>query len=274
MVPFRGNALELAHAAVRIIQRNHEAIMRTFITGALAVYLLVPAVANAQEPKTDAVEQAATGSRVVYPGLQQPRFKVEAVRFRAIDESGYDWPFSDEIIVVIHVPDYNVQIASKVFGDVDTGESRSFAPNQSCILPIAGQKAGEFNDFRADQGQTWACSASGVPGPIPLFTVEMYEKDDGLLGDCINGLFDFGCVFSTGPVDSSDDLIGHRRYVWYPTLEELVAVLPNVGDSFEESIRLACQYGEHGPWVWQPPRRLFRALVLNRLPDRLRHWVI
>ena len=246
--------------------------MRTLITGALAVYLLVPAAANAQEPNADAVQQAAVGSRVVGPVLRQPRFKVEAVRFRAIDESGYDWPVSDEIIVVIHVPDYNVRIASKVFGDVDAGETRSFASNQSCILPIAGQRAGDY--FRADQGQTWTCSASGAPGPIPLFTVEMYEKDDGFFGECIDGLFDFGCVFSNGPVHSNDDLIGHRRYVWYPTLEELVAVLPNVGNSFEESIRFACQYGEHGPWVchsslyYEPtgPEYEFTWRV-TRLPD-------
>ena len=175
--------------------------MRTLITGALAVYLLVPAAANAQEFKVDTVQQAAVGSRVVVPVLRQPRFKVEAVRFRAIDKSGYDWAGSDEIIVVIHIPAYNVRIASRVFGDVDSGDTRTFAPNQSCILSIAGTRAGEFNDFRADEGKTWTCSANGAPGPIPLFTVEMYEKDDGFFGDCIDGLFDFGCAFSNGPVD-------------------------------------------------------------------------
>jgi hypothetical protein len=114
---------------------------------------------------------------------------------------------------------------------------------------------GTGSAFRADKGETWTCSAIGAPGPIPLFTIEMYEKDDGFFGECIDGLFDFGCVFSNGPVHSNDDLIGHRRHVWYPTLEELVAVLPNVGDSFEESMRFACKYGEFGPWVC--PRGLF-----------------
>jgi hypothetical protein len=227
--------------------------MKTLITGALATVLLVPAAANAQEPKAAAVQQAAVSSRVAPPSLLEPRFKVEAVGFRAIDESGFDLPFSDEIIVVIYVPAYNVRIASKVFGDVDAGETTKFAANQSCILPIAGMTPGTFNDFRADLGQTWTCSAIGAAGPIPLFTVEMYEKDDGIIGDCIDLPFDFGCVFSTGPVDSTDDLIGYRRHVWYPTLEELVAVLPNVGDSFEESMKFSCRHGEFGPRVCNVP---------------------
>ena len=109
--------------------------MKTLITGALAIFLLVPAAANAQEPKVDTVQQAAVSSRVVGPVLRQPRFKVEAVRFRAIDESGNDWPLSDEIIVVIYVPAYNVRIASKVFGDVDAGETRSFAAQPKLHSP-------------------------------------------------------------------------------------------------------------------------------------------
>ena len=70
---------------------------------------------------------------------------------------------------------------SKVFGDVDSGESRSFAPDQSCILPIdrpapSGQRLPLFpND-------TWTCSDAGKSGPFG-FTVVMAEEDSGFFHD-------------------------------------------------------------------------------------------
>src|SRR5262245_5713875 len=77
------------------------------------------------------------------PGVNlRPKFKLEAVGFHCNDETGYDSPWfdpwiSDEVRVGISTP--AATWASPVFQDVDSGESRSFSPDQSCILPLNGQ---------------------------------------------------------------------------------------------------------------------------------------
>jgi hypothetical protein len=246
--------------------------MKTLINGAFAAFLLVPmGAADAQ------AQQAHTPTRLAAPGIDrvivdtQPsvlRFKVEALRFKAIDESGYDWPWSDEIIVVIRIPEQNVLIASKIFDNVDTGETKTIPANQSCILPIAGVSPNSGNVFRGDQGMTWTCSGRGAAGPFS-FTVEMFEKDDGFFHDCVFH-WPLGCEFSSGPTSGSDDLIGRRTLVF--PLEELAAAMPNVGDTFEEGIRLGgpcgnfdgiCAAGWPAP---TGPEYEFRWR-LTRLPD-------
>jgi hypothetical protein len=77
------------------------------------------------------------------PGNLRPKFKVEAVGFHCNDETGYDSPWfdpwiSDEVRVGISTP--AATTISVVFTDVDSGETRSFAPDESCILPIDGSR--------------------------------------------------------------------------------------------------------------------------------------
>ena len=56
--------------------------MRPLITGAVGVCLLLSTEAGAQV---------------------EPRFKLEALSFKAIHETGRNWPGSDEVYVTIHV---------------------------------------------------------------------------------------------------------------------------------------------------------------------------
>ena len=163
-----------------------------------------------------------------------PKYKVEALEFHCNDETGYDEPWyapwtSDEVQVGIRAP--ATLMKSKVFGDVDSGESRSFAPDQSCILPIdrpipSGHRVALFpND-------TWTCSNAGRSGPFS-FTVVMAEEDSGFFLD-----FPWGGNFTSedylpGP---DDDLIGLRVVEF--TAAELAAAMPNVGDTFDETIKL------------------------------------
>ena len=211
--------------------------MKTFIAGTVGACLLLPISVGAQ---AQPVPHVLNG---------EPRYKVEAIRVRAIDELGYDYPFSDEILVIIRVPAQNVIIVSKIFEDFDTGEKKDFPPNKSCILPIAGLNPTNFRILRGDDGATWTCSADGIRGGF-AFTVEMYEKDDGFFG--IRGFFENclyhfppACRFSDAPPDAVDDLIGRPRTLVFPP-EEFEAVMPNVGDTFEESIKLGCHYNEYG----------------------------
>jgi hypothetical protein len=246
--------------------------MKTLMTGALVVYLLVPIGASAQVPQADAPPRVASpvavDRRVVDTRLSPRRFKVEAVRIRALDESGYDFIGADEVIAIIRIPAHNVLIASKVFDNVDTGETKRFPRNQNCILPIAGLTANNPNIFRGDKGETWTCSAGGTPGPF-AFTVEMYEKDDGAFHDCVFK-WPLGCEFSDGPTSGSDDLVGRRTLVF--SLQDLEAVMPNVGDWFEETIRLGGPCGNYqgicGFGLFSPtgPEYEFTWL-LTRLPD-------
>jgi len=127
---------------------------------------------------------------------------------------------------------------SKAFEDVDNGESRSFAPGESCILPFDGQSIDGV--FVAPQ-ETWTCSEAGTPGPIS-FTVVMAEEDSGFFHDCLSGqappilecAADFHRPYDLP--DWNDDLIGRHTVEF--TAEELAFAMPNVGDYIEPVITL------------------------------------
>jgi hypothetical protein len=164
-----------------------------------------------------------------------PLYKVEAVRFHCNDETGYDEPWfapwtSDEVRVGISTP--AATTISTVFTDVDSGETRNFTPEQSCIYPIQGQSSSGDNVFTASE--SWTCSNAGSPGPIS-FTVVMAEEDSGFFHDCLS---DFpGCTFSRTEVpDQNDELIGRHTVEFTP--EQLAFALPNVGDFIEPVITL------------------------------------
>lgn len=146
--------------------------MKTFIIGIVGACLLLPIIgAGAQTQPPD-----------VTPGALA-RFKVEAVSFHAIDETGwFDWTGSDEVYVAIHVPDRKITTYSKTFRGVDSGEQRDIPSDQNCILPIAGVTGPatlSATGGRSDPsvpGDRWSCSSDGAPGPIS-FTVWLYEQD-------------------------------------------------------------------------------------------------
>jgi hypothetical protein len=183
----------------------------------------------------------------------EPRYKIEAVSFHCHNETGINWPGSDEIVVVIDTcpDDVNcVTTFSKIFGDVDSSETREFEPDESCILPIGDATYSAYGGYFRDQAllafaDSWSCSGAGVPGPFG-FTVSMYDDDSGFFHDCFSGASDSfdDCIYSPDfgpdhpnlPVDSNDDLIDRRMILF--TAEELAAALPNVNDTVERTIRL------------------------------------
>jgi hypothetical protein len=179
--------------------------LKTFITGTVSAFLLLPIIgAGAQAQPAN-----------VTPGALA-RFKLEAVSFHAHAETGWsNWPGSDEIYVNIHVPARQVATQSQVFEDVDAGHTKNFPSDQSCILPIAGV-SGPTTFSAYNPGHRWSCSNDGAPGPFS-FTVSMYEKDPG-------GLFSHGIVpgMELGGITQFDDYIG-RQTVQY-SMEELTAL--------------------------------------------------
>jgi hypothetical protein len=197
--------------------------MKTVIGGALGTYLLLGAVAHAQPAHNPP------------SGLNpEPRFKLEALRFKALNETGLDfWPFSDEVYVSIHVPTHKVATLSKIYNDVDAGETNHFPLDQSCILPIADLSAP--TTLHGENGETWRCAAGGAPGPFS-FTVVFREKDPCNWGPW--SCFEHGVPVPEGdeppPINGADDLIGRSEVVY--SMQELIAL--QVGQVLEESIWL------------------------------------
>jgi hypothetical protein len=197
--------------------------MKTVISGALGAYLLLGAVAQAQPAHNPPI------------GLNpEPRFKLEALSFKALNETGDDWPFSDEVYVTIWVPAQKVATRSQIYHNVDAGETKHFPLDQSCILPIANLSGPTL--LKGNRGDTWTCATFGAPGPFS-FTVVLREKDR-----CDHYL-PLGICFDNGilpgeeppPINRVDDLIGRREVVY--SMEELMAL--HVGQVLEESVWLS-----------------------------------
>lgn len=143
-----------------------------------------------------------------------PRFIVRATNLYANNETGPDWPGSDEIYVVLSLwhPDELADSAgfsarTSVFEDFDTGERKSFRETQNCLTAA-------LQDQQGSHGMTsaWHCHPGGDIGPLQ-FTVRLYEEDTW-----------------------EDDLIGERTVQW--SREELAAAMLQVGGGSEESIRI------------------------------------
>ena len=65
-----------------------------------------------------------------------PQFVAEAVSFKAIDESGYDWAGSDEVYAVFSNLNPNFDdLVTSTQDDIDTGETRTFGTDERCIAP-------------------------------------------------------------------------------------------------------------------------------------------
>ena len=198
--------------------------MKRLMTGVLGVCLLLSTEAGAQV---------------------EPRFELSAISFKAIHETGSNWPGSDEVYVTIHVPGH-AATRSKIFNDVDAGETNRFPVNQRCIFPIDGLNGPTL--LEGYRGDTWTCAFGGaaIAGPFFSFTVVLREKD----GPCrlTPPLFCFEPGYSPapgeepGPIDDSDDLIG--RHVVVYSMEELIAL--RRGQVLEESVWLSppCPVGQ------------------------------
>lgn len=185
--------------------------------GFAAIMLTVPATASAQLGTFNTQVNRITGPAQRTPAAR-PRFVVEAVRFRAHDETGPDWGGSDEVYAVFEDRNNGQRRFTRTFGDVDTGEQRNFVNQESCIGPL--DYAGYDSSYRPPA--SWECRAPGEAGGLD-FSIILYEED---------GWSPIACAVTPNQQaykkNCDDNAIAVYEYQF--TAARLLGFMPNVGD--------------------------------------------
>ena len=169
------------------------------------------------------------------------RYIVKIIKFKCVDESGADFFGSDEPYWVFTANDGNSShtTRSKVFGDVDSGDTRKFS-SDAVVWPRKGASA-------------------GGEGPIGL-SIQLWESDQGDADEITNTtrrVFDAaGFVPVVGQwvakvpsvvreqlvASLGDDLMGSRTFL-YP-LARLNRQLRSPGDRIREKMRFGGSNGD------------------------------
>lgn len=170
--------------------------------------------------------QVAPFTQLLSPDVSapRPRFVVTAVRLHANDETGPDWPGSDEIYLVFGDGAQRKYGHSSIFGDFDTGETKDFAAAQWCLAPISEPIYHQNGNLIG-----WQCQTEGIGGPFS-FALALYESDSSWTPSA--------CLPDDLPVgvQCQDDLVGSRTVSY--SAEELLAAMPVIGGEVTESVRL------------------------------------
>jgi hypothetical protein len=186
------------------------------------------------------------------------RYKIEAMRFKARDETGVDWWGSDEVMV--KTVDAKGWTVSDEIGNIDSGKTHNFEPAKSCIIAV--------RPGIVVLGKSSVCDDVGESAPLG-FDVVFWEKDIGPFPPV--GFTNVVCGSlddqHAGPhcEKDGDDFIGHARVDF--SAQDFDAVLPNVGDEFIETIVLnPCPSGVTVCDVTYGPDYSFTYRI-TRLPD-------
>ena len=151
------------------------------------------------------------------PGpFRTPQFIATAVGFKALHETHWNWLGSDEVFVTFHDftgPGFR---KSATFDDVDAGETRDL--EGQCISPQPSCDRGASSLAFGISLQEYDYSPFGYCHGSLASTPEDFERDFDALTDWCPG----------------DDLIGKTKVKLSEA--DLLARLPNVGDSFDTTI--------------------------------------
>jgi len=157
----------------------------------------------------------------IEPTIVTPQFRVEAVSFRADDESGPDWPGSDEVYFVFSAGAPTDKI-TRVYEDLDSGETRTVAAGDRCIAPAA------------------ACATSGTPSL--QIDLAMFERDScGFMHGDLPGAH---YVLQNG-LCAGDDLVGRATIAL--SQQQLVNRLRRPGASLQRTVTLGGPCGYTAP---------------------------
>lgn len=149
------------------------------------------------------------------------RYKIEAMRFKARDETGIDFLGSDEVMVGTF--DAKGSTASNEIGDIDSGDTHSFDPARSCIVAV--------RPGFVVLGKTSVCDDVGEPAPLGFLGFTSHTCN-------VTGTPGPGRHARPHCLDDGDgdDFIGRARIDL--STQDLEA-LPNVGDEYIETVVLS-----------------------------------
>ncbi|MBC7837557.1 MAG: hypothetical protein H7Y39_02780, partial [Nitrospiraceae bacterium] len=193
-----------------------------------------PASPQPEDAGRPTVAEASRATRWDTIQWIERRYKIEAMRFKARDETGFDWPGSDAVMV--ETTDAKGWTVSDEIGGIDSGDTHHFDPAKSCIVAV--------HPGIVVLGKTSVCEEVGEPAPLG-FRVEMWEQDSISfpLGFCADLGGTPGPALHVGPYSAScpngnsfADFIGSAR-IDYST-QELEAALSHVGDEVIETVKL------------------------------------
>jgi hypothetical protein len=186
-------------------------------------------LATSQSGNSDSVQHR---SDIAWDAIEwtERRYKIEALGFKARDETGNSWLGSDE--VMIRTDDAKGWTVSGQIGDIDSGDAHHFDPAKSCIAPV--------RPGIVVLGKTSVCDDSGEAAPLS-FAVEFWEKDwFGGFGRDFCSPGSPASAMHAGPHcandNAGDDFIG-RAHIDL-SIQDLETALPNVGDEYIETVVL------------------------------------
>ena len=207
---------------------------RPLSISAAATFMVVAAIALA-------VPSAATMPIAFLPDqAERARFQVVAIVFNCLDETWYDVLGSDQVYSVFTSPD-GPAVVTRIHRGVDTGDSRSYRPEESCIHPVA----------EGAQPGNWECVDEGAQAPL-AFTVHMFASD----ADPPPHPFPEECLAATAAEECEDELIGRATHSF--TAEQLLEAMPHQGRIYEYTVTLGGPCGhleaaeECSPGWFQP----------------------
>jgi hypothetical protein len=184
-------------------------------SGRLLKHFVAAFAALAAAPAQPAIAPLTDGGQVIH--IVSPRFVATAVKFKAIDETGWDWLGSDEVHAVF--ADFNPvdERATSVYGDVDSGETKTFRDADRCIAPQPncdhGTSSLHFAVALWEADWTISGDLLGLDKPTLAHSHEMYEHG----------------------IDSGDDLIGRAEIDLSQV--QLVSMLPAVGSFADTTVK-------------------------------------
>lgn len=178
------------------------------------------------------------------PRLDRTRYVVRALKFKCVDESGFDWPGSDEPYWVFTAQSgrRTRSARSKVWQGIDSGDRRTFSrkSGKNVIWPARG-------------------ATGGATGPIGV-SIQLWENDQGnpdAIARIVSAAFAAGgFIPGVGPFVTaapkivrdqiartlSDDLMGSRT-IFFPT-SVLRRHLRRRGAKFQQKLRFGGRNGD------------------------------
>jgi hypothetical protein len=204
-----------------IARANGRVIVGLLTMAAACLTISGPASAAVSVPASAAVDVT----------LNSRTYFVFASTIKAFDETGpINSGISDEVFGGFRTSSVSGEqfvAQSKLFGDFDAGQTRTYPSDQSCLSDsIANRNSGQAW-LSGLEGDAWSC-ARPINAP---FTVEasLWESDTWLQPTCVPGICGFAPIgpHPLGPGNKSDDHIGDRTVSF--SSHGLAADLPTVG---------------------------------------------